>query len=139
MNIPKEEQTTYHTKAWGYELWLVNNYMYCGKKLHFNKNGKFSMHFHIKKTETWYILSGIYDLFVIDTNKADKYLIKLKAGDCYTILPGQPHQIHALEEGDILEISTQHFETDSYRIEAGDSQLTDNKIQDCSDHHIDDH
>ena len=28
-----------HEKGWGYELWIVNNNLYCGKILHFN-NGK---------------------------------------------------------------------------------------------------
>jgi hypothetical protein len=35
----------------------------------------------------------------------------------------QTHQVHALEDTRILEVSTQHFEDDSYRVMAGDSQI----------------
>jgi len=39
-------------------------------------------------------------------------------------MPGQPHQMLALEEGScIFEISTQHFDSDSYRVGMGSSQL----------------
>jgi hypothetical protein len=37
-----------------------------------------------------------------------------------TQYPGQPHQLEALEDGEIFEVSTQHFDTDSYRIWKGD-------------------
>ena len=37
-------------------------------------------------------------------------------------MPGQPHQMLALEEGScIFEVSTQHFDEDSYRIRIGDT------------------
>jgi hypothetical protein len=31
-----------------------------------------------------------------------------------------PHQLYAMEEGEIIEVSTQHFDSDSYRIYKGD-------------------
>jgi hypothetical protein len=37
-------------------------------------------------------------------------------------LPGQPHQLEALTEGVIFEVSTQHFDSDSYRIWKGDTK-----------------
>ena len=44
-------------------------------------------------------------------------------GDCITIERGMPHQLIALEDGsEIFEVSTQHFDEDSYRIRKGDSQ-----------------
>ena len=49
-------------KAWGYELWIHNDSDYCGKLLVFTKQGnKFSMHYHLKKKETWYVQSGGFD------------------------------------------------------------------------------
>jgi hypothetical protein len=30
-----------------------------------------------------------------------------------------PHQLHALTDGEIIEVSTQHFDYDSYRIKKG--------------------
>ena len=43
----------------------------------------------------------------------------LNKGDVVTIPRGMPHQLEALENGEIFEISTQHFDTDSYRVEKG--------------------
>lgn len=111
-----------HEKAWGYELWIHNDEKYCAKILHFNKDAKFSMHFHIEKTETWYVQSGKFKLIWVDTNLAAEFEIILNVGDILEIPKGAPHQLIALESGDIFETSTQHFEYDSYRIGKGDSQ-----------------
>lgn len=110
------------SKGWGYELVIINTPLYCGKIMHFNKDAKFSMHFHIKKTETWYINSGKFEFRYIDTTNADVKTRSLNPGDVVTNEIGQPHQIICLEEGDVFEVSTQHFDEDSYRVAKGDSQ-----------------
>ncbi len=110
------------TKGWGYELILENNEQYCGKILHFNKGAKFSMHYHMQKKETWYVQSGKFLFRSIQTQTADVKEFTLEPGDCVTNERGQPHQIECLEEGDIFEVSTQHFDSDSYRVWKGDSQ-----------------
>ena len=58
----------------------------------------------------------------IDTENADVHEQKLKVGDVVRQRVGQPHQIEALTEGTIFEVSTQHFDEDSYRVWKGDSQ-----------------
>ena len=113
---------TIHNKAWGSEEWIINNNLYCGKLLNFNEGAKFSMHFHMRKTETWYVLSGLFELIIINTANANKESLNLHNGDIITITPGMPHQLIAKEKGTILEISTTHYEEDSYRVEKGDSQ-----------------
>jgi mannose-6-phosphate isomerase-like protein (cupin superfamily) len=109
-------------KGWGYEIIIENNEKYCGKILHFNSGGKFSMHYHLLKQETWYVQSGKYKFLYINTTNADLKEINLNPGDIVTNYIGQPHQIICLEEGDIFEVSTQHFDSDSYRVFKGDSQ-----------------
>jgi mannose-6-phosphate isomerase-like protein (cupin superfamily) len=47
----------------------------------------------------------------------------MSVGDSVTIPIGLPHQLTGLEDGEIFEVSTQHFDHDSYRIEKGTSQL----------------
>lgn len=111
-------------KGWGYETIFVNNEKYCGKILHFNKNAKFSMHFHILKEETWYVQSGRFIFKWINTTNADVLETVLNSGDCITNKIGEPHQIICIEEGDIFEVSTRHFDSDSYRVMKGDSQST---------------
>ena len=110
------------TKGWGHEIVFVNNDQYCGKVLHFHTGSKFSMHFHLLKKETWYVSSGKFSFTYINTNTADIVRQQLEPGDVITNEKGQPHQIYCDEEGDIFEVSTTHYDSDSYRVGKGDSQ-----------------
>ena len=107
-------------KGWGHELIIHNSPEYCGKILVFKRGCKFSMHYHILKQETWYVNKGTFTFTYIDTVKAITHKRTLKLGDVVTIKRGMPHQLLALEDGEIFEISTEHFDTDSYRISKGD-------------------
>jgi len=111
--------TEIHKKGWGYENWLVNNELYCGKILHFNKGKKCSLHYHKIKDETFYILKGTINLYVVEGIDIIKKHV-LGEGDTFHITPGMCHSVEAMCDSDIIEISTQHFESDSYRIIRGD-------------------
>jgi mannose-6-phosphate isomerase-like protein (cupin superfamily) len=71
------------------------------------------------KQETWYVNKGNFIFDWIDTEKGEKNTMELFIGDVVTIPIGMPHQLHALTDGEIFEISTQHFDSDSYRILKG--------------------
>jgi mannose-6-phosphate isomerase-like protein (cupin superfamily) len=109
-------------KGWGEELIIENNDKYCGKLLIFKAECKFSMHYHMIKDETWYIDKGEFTYKWINTETADTIEQYLKPGDIVRQRPGQPHQLIALTDGVVFEVSTQHFDSDSYRIWKGDSQ-----------------
>ena len=109
-------------KGWGEEIIIENNEMYCGKLLKFKKGCKFSMHYHLIKDETWYVNEGEFLYRWIDTETADVHDVKLKEGDIVRQRVGQPHQLFALTDGVIFEVSTEHFDEDSYRVWKGDSQ-----------------
>ena len=109
-------------KGWGEEIIIENNEMYCGKLLKFKKGCKFSMHYHLIKDETWYVNEGEFIYRWIDTNTAETIEQKLKVGDVVRQRVGQPHQLIALTDGVVFEVSTQHFDEDSYRVFKGDSQ-----------------
>jgi len=112
-----------HEKAWGHELWVINNEFYCGKLLVFKINKQFSMHYHLLKDEAWYISKGKFEYKYINTESAELKSRIVKEGDCIHLMPGQPHQMLALTEGaTIFEVSTQHFDSDSYRVLPGSSQ-----------------
>lgn len=119
----KVSSPTIVKKGWGHEVIFVNNELYCGKILHFNTGAKFSMHFHLKKKETWYVSTGNFLFKYIDTRTADIVELRLAPGDTITNEVGEPHQIICEQEGDIFEVSTQHADTDSYRVMKGDSQV----------------
>ena len=110
-------------KKWGEEIIIHNGDDYCGKILRFNTGAKFSMHFHIKKKETWYVASGKFLLIWIDTSDSTEKERELNVGDIIEVDRGDPHQLLSTTGGDIFEVSTQHFDDDSYRIRKGDSQL----------------
>ena len=65
-------------KGWGKEIIFVNNDEYCGKLLCFDKGKKFSMHYHLKKKETWYVSKGLFILIWVDTNTGTTYTEYLK-------------------------------------------------------------
>lgn len=109
-------------KGWGHEVIFENNELYCGKLLVFKKGCKFSMHYHMIKDETWYVQEGEFLYRWIDTETAEVITETLVVGDSVRQLPGQPHQLEALTDGTIYEVSTQHFDSDSYRVWRGDSQ-----------------
>jgi mannose-6-phosphate isomerase-like protein (cupin superfamily) len=105
-------------KLWGYELWIHNDSQYCGKLLVFPlKDSHFSMHYHLIKNETWYIQSGSFRYDYIDTDSAKLFTTTINAGDVIYVERGMPHQLTALENDSVVfEVSTEHFEYDSYRI-----------------------
>jgi mannose-6-phosphate isomerase-like protein (cupin superfamily) len=105
-------------KKWGYELWIHNDTDYCGKLLVFNNSGnKFSMHYHMIKDETWYVQKGAFQFDWIDTENGERCYTQIQQGDVIEIKKGLPHQLTALtDEATIFEVSTQHFDEDSYRI-----------------------
>ena len=109
-------------KAWGEEVWIHNDEEYCGKILRFFKAGnKFSLHYHILKKESWYVANGGFQYIWIDTEKGEEKQTTITKGQCITINRGEPHQLIAIEDNsEIFEVSTEHFDEDSYRIRKGD-------------------
>lgn len=105
-------------KTWGYELWIHNDEDYCGKLLVFPKQGsRFSMHYHLKKKETWYIQSGEFRFKTFDLENAKPLEYILREGDSVLINRGLPHQLISMKDDSIIvEVSTEHFDEDSYRI-----------------------
>jgi quercetin dioxygenase-like cupin family protein len=116
----KKQTTTIVEKGWGKEIIFVNNNEYCGKILCFEKGKKFSMHYHLKKKETWYVSKGSFTLIWIDTTIGAQYSETLNVGDVITNERGDPHQLIALEYSEIFEVSTKHYDEDSFRIYKGD-------------------
>lgn len=112
-------------KGWGWEDIFVSNDKYCGKFLCFNEGARFSMHFHREKLETWYIMSGRFELESINTSNAEIFRQVLSVSDTITIHPLTPHRLTCLEQGTILEISTPDSVEDNYRVMPGDSQKKD--------------
>ena len=109
-------------KGWGSEeIWVTNEY-YCSKFLHFNKDARFSMHFHARKIETWYFMSGRFLVEWIDTKTGAILKNTFLPKDIKHIDRLVPHRITCLEKGTILEVSSADSVDDNYRVMPGDSQ-----------------
>ena len=110
-----------HPKGWGYEKWITNSNLYCGKLLFLNKGKKCSWHYHKIKDETFYLQSGeLLVRYSEDDDLENSNQIILTKGDSFHVYQGLRHQMLAIENSELFEFSTQHFEEDSYRIIKGD-------------------
>ena len=119
--VEKGAEIVIHPKGWGYEKWIVNKEDYCGKLLHMIKGKKCSWHYHTLKDETFYLQDGKILLKYSDDDDIKKAKeIVLNRGDKFHIYRGLRHQMYALEDTDLFEFSTQHFEHDSNRVITGD-------------------
>ena len=118
--ITKKKNSIIVQKGWGKEIIFVNNDEYCGKLLCFQKGKKFSMHYHVLKKETWYVSKGKFLFHWIESSSGKQYTEYLNIGDTITNERGEAHQLEALEESEIFEVSTKHYDEDSYRIWKGD-------------------
>ena len=108
-------------KGWGREIWIANNPLYCGKILEIRKGRRCSLHYHKLKTESFYLHKGRLKIRVKDSADSDRLdEFEISPGDCMDVAPGFVHQMEALEDSELFEFSTQHFETDSYRLVKGD-------------------
>ena len=108
-------------KGWGFEKWIVNCPKYCGKLLYFVKGRKCSWHYHKLKDEVFYVQSG--KILLRYSNKDDikkANVTILEKGDNFHVYTGLRHQMEALEDTELFEFSTEHFDSDSYRIQKGD-------------------
>jgi mannose-6-phosphate isomerase-like protein (cupin superfamily) len=109
------------SKGWGREVWIANNELYCGKILEIKQGKRCSLHYHKIKNESFYLRSG--RLLVRVKENADSAVVEefeMKPGDCMDVPSGLVHQMEALEDSELYEFSTQHFDSDSRRLINGD-------------------
>ena len=121
MKTSSTQEIKFVPKGWGFEKWIVNCSEYCGKLLYFVKGRKCSWHYHIKKDEVFYIQSGKIKVYFSDNDdlKGSKEIV-LGPGDNFHVYRGLRHRMEAIEDTELFEFSTQHFDSDSIRLEKGD-------------------
>ncbi len=108
-------------KGWGREVWIANTSLYCGKILEIHKGKRCSFHYHKLKTESFYLRSGRLLVRVMRSTQTETpEEFEMSVGDCMDIPPGLVHQMEALEDAELFEFSTQHFDSDSHRLQKGD-------------------
>lgn len=92
-------------KPWGYEIWWAYTDRYVGKILHVNAGQRLSLQYHRDKDESSYVLSG--KLLLTQGESEDTISQReVIVGAVWQNHPRLIHTIEAIEDADVLEVST---------------------------------
>jgi quercetin dioxygenase-like cupin family protein len=113
MHLPRKVE-----KPWGHELWWALTDAYAGKILRIRQGHRLSLQFHQEKDESAYLLSGRLRL-TKGPSEDELETAELRPGDTWRNLPGEVHTIEAIEDSEVLEVSTPELDdvvrlSDSY-------------------------
>jgi len=101
-------------KPWGYELHWALTDRYVGKVLHVNAGHALSLQYHRQKDETILLWSG---RILMEVQNGDRLAgHEMRPGERLHITPGTIHRMTALEDSDIIEVSTPELD-DVVRLE----------------------
>lgn len=102
-------------KPWGHELiWALTEH-YAGKILHVRAGEALSLQYHRVKDETIMVLTGRL-LFEFFTEGEEPSSLELGPGEPFHVAPGVRHRMTAIEDTDVLEVSTPEL-SDVVRLE----------------------
>jgi mannose-6-phosphate isomerase-like protein (cupin superfamily) len=102
-------------KPWGHETIWAHTERYVGKILHVNKGESLSLQYHRVKDETIRVLAGALS-FEVGRGTGRRRTVRIGPGGGWHITPGTRHRMTALEDTDILEVSTPELD-DVVRLE----------------------
>src|SRR5262249_25450277 len=100
---------------WGHELIWARTGRYVGKILHVRAGESLSLQYHRVKDETLRVLSGLLSLEVGEAG-TEPEIVRLGPGDGWHLAPGTRHGMTAIEDTDVLEVSTPELD-DVVRLE----------------------
>jgi mannose-6-phosphate isomerase len=109
MDIAPEDLPVRIDKPWGHELWWAWTDDYVGKIIHVDAGHKLSVQYHERKDETSYLLKGRMNLYK-GSSLEDLVATEIAEGHQWRNRPGEVHTIEALEDSDVLEVSTPYLE-----------------------------
>ena len=102
-------------KPWGYELrWAVTD-RYLGKLIHIRSGEQLSMQYHVQKDESILLSAGLIDL-VLEDERGEVRVHRMVPGSTARIRPGRRHRFVAVEDSDIVEVSSPEID-DVVRLE----------------------
>lgn len=104
-------------KPWGYELIWARTKDYVGKILHINRGHKLSLQYHRIKEETIFLSAGTM-ILVFENEHGELQEVPMSAGDAHHVPVGRKHRMIALEDCDVVEVSTPQL-GDVVRLEDG--------------------
>jgi mannose-6-phosphate isomerase-like protein (cupin superfamily) len=102
-------------KPWGHETIWARTERYVGKILHVRAGESLSLQYHERKDETIRVLSGVLR-FEVGASVETLETVRLGPGEGWRIPAGTRHRMTALEDTDVLEVSTPELD-DVVRLE----------------------
>ena len=108
--MPSVSKSRHVDKPWGYELIWAETPKYVAKILHIDDGKRLSLQYHRIKDETIYVLSGTIKLTI------EQGCVVLLPGQAWHIPPTEVHRMEALEDSDVMEVSTPELD-DVVRLE----------------------
>jgi mannose-6-phosphate isomerase-like protein (cupin superfamily) len=101
-------------KPWGYELHWAKTDRYVGKIIHVNAGHALSLQYHNRKDETILLWKG---RMVFEVRHEGRTIQReMQPGDSFHVTPGTVHRMTALDDCDIIEVSTPELD-DVVRLE----------------------
>src|SRR4029077_180268 len=109
------QQTSLVNKPWGHEVIWAKTDRYVGKILHVRAGGALSLQYHQVKDETIMVLTGrlLFEFFSEGQEPSSR---ELGPGEPFHIWPRLRHRMTAMEDTDVLEVSTSELD-DVVRLE----------------------
>ncbi|TMB56472.1 MAG: cupin domain-containing protein [Deltaproteobacteria bacterium] len=115
MSVTGPARPEHIPKPWGHETIWARTERYAGKILHVRKGESLSYQYHRVKDETIHVIAGLVDLEVA-APETPLRTVRLGPGDGWHLPPGTRHRLTAVEDTDILEVSTPELD-DVVRLE----------------------
>jgi len=102
-------------KPWGGEELLAHTDRYALKRIHVKQGSRPSLQYHVRKSESLYLLSGRLRIEIGDST--DSLVVnEIRPGEVVDVPPGKLHRVSALEDSVIIEVSTPELD-DVVRVE----------------------
>jgi len=108
-------KSTIIDKPWGHEFIWASTDRYVGKILHVRAGEALSLQYHRVKDETVMVLSGRLRFEFFAEGEVPS-VRELSPGEPFHVMPGLRHRMVAIEDTDVLEVSTPELD-DVVRLE----------------------
>ena len=109
--------TNVREKYWG-RIESIFSDDIAAKRIFVRKGGQASLEYHVEKSESYYIHSGLLRLG-LRIGRAENRSVVMSSGQSYDVRPGVMHMRMGLEDTVIIEVSTRDSDSDSYLVEDG--------------------
>jgi len=97
-------------KPWGHEMIWAHSDLYVGKLLHIKAGQALSVQYHNQKDETIHLLRGQMTYRVDHRDGRGLVDVPFSEGESYRNTAGHIHQMEAVTDCDVLEVSTPHLD-----------------------------